>query len=358
MTRRARFVLPAVLAAAAIAAAGCGGAASDASGTRSADIRPTAATQVAPDQSGDATLGAASAPQDDRPGVADVVAEALPSVVGIRVQTSDGQQGQGSGVVIDGDGIILTNNHVVTNAVKLVVSFNDGSGRELPGTVVGTAPDRDLAVVRVDAKDLRAIEIGNSASLRLGDEVIALGYPLGLGTTVTRGIVSGLHREIQPEGDALLHDLIQTDAAINPGNSGGPLVDGDGRLVGLNSAGTTSAENIGFAISIDGAIKVADEILAGGYQQGGTAQQAGQGAWLGVSIAADQNGLVVAQVVPGSPAEAAGLEQGDVIVGLDGRQVASPDELGSAIAAHAPGDRIELQLADGRAVDVELGQRP
>ena len=220
--------------------------------------------------------------------LADMVQRVLPSLVNVRVQLGGGGgfledligggEGEGSGVIIDENGTILTNNHVVQDAESVTIVFADGQHAELPGRVLGTAPERDLAVVCVDATDLHAVEIGSSACLRLGDDAVALGYPLGLGgPTVTRGIVSGLGRELAPLGGVPLRDMIQTDAAINPGNSGGPLVDIDGKLIGINTAGALAAfaENVGFAIAIDGAMPVVEDILEGhsGCGAGGSAEE-------------------------------------------------------------------------------------
>jgi S1-C subfamily serine protease len=391
--------------AAALVAAGCGA---------QIDTEGAATTSAAQAQ-------ATSATSPGGPELADMVADVMPSLVNVRVQMGGGGglledllggggEGQGSGVIIDPGGIILTNNHVVANAESVTIVLSDR--RELPGRVLGTAPEHDLAVVCVDQTGLDPIEIGSSADLRLGDDAIALGYPLGLGPTVTRGIVSGLGREIAPLGGVPLKNLIQTDAAINPGNSGGPLVDRDGKLIGINSAGAMAAfaENVGFAIAIDGAMDVAKGIIAGnpgcgasgGAGEGGSTEalpeqpadpeqggsgpgeggsgsgeggsgsgergrgsgqpepsSAGEpGAWLGAAVADGEGGALLAEIVPGGPAEGAGLEPGDVVVGIDGQPVGGAEELVDAVAARAPGDTVELQLADGSTVEVELGERP
>ena len=203
----------------------------------------------------------------------------LPSVVYVRTTVVGGGNGEGSGVVVDRAGIIVTNNHVVEGANEIEITFNDGRHRRpLVGTVIGTAAERDLAVVRVAARDLVPIRIARSSSLRLGDDVIAVGYPLGLGgPTVTSGIVSGLNRTVEPGDGPRLEGLLQTDAAINPGNSGGALVDRAGRLVGINTAAGRgdAAENIGFAIEIDAALPIIEEIRS---------EPEATRAWLGISI--------------------------------------------------------------------------
>jgi serine protease Do len=312
--------------------------------------------------------------------VAEVIESVLPSVVNVRVTAlqqdafgdiSEGK-GQGSGVVIDKRGVIITNNHVVQSATEVTIVLHDG--RKLEGTVVGTDPEHDLAVVRVEADDLTPIEFGRSSALRLGDEVIALGFPLGLvgGPSVTQGIVSAQNRRIQiptigsPQ-ESTLSGLIQTDAAINPGNSGGPLVDLNGRLVGINTAaaGAAAAENVGFAINIDSAIPIIQEIVTTPPEER---------AWMGVilspltpalagelGIPTDTEGAVLDQIVSGSPAEEAGLEQGDVVTAVDGQDVSSPDELINALTEYEPGDVVELEVVDAdesTTIDVELGVRP
>jgi len=302
--------------------------------------------------------------------LADTIERVVPSVVYVRTTTVGGGNGEGSGVVVDRGGIIVTNNHVVEGATTISVSFNDGRHSEaLSATVVGTAPERDLAVLRVEATDLVPIRIARSAALRLGDDVIALGFPLGLGgPTVTRGIVSGLDRTIEPENGTRLEGLLQTDAAINPGNSGGALVDRAGRLVGINTAAAIggSAENIGFAIAIDGALPVLDEIRS---------EPQATRAWLGAAYASVESdaaaialgldpstrGVRITQVFPGGPAAVAGIEPGDVVVALEDAPIRSTEELTRAMSKLDPGDTIELELIDTvgpRRTQVTLERRP
>jgi S1-C subfamily serine protease len=175
-------------------------------------------------------------------------------------------EGEGSGVVIRSDGIILTNAHVIEGASEIEVTTADGE-QTLDATLVGSDAEHDLAILKVDSDDLKAITIGSSDQLQLGDSVVALGYPLGLGTTATQGIVSGLDRTIQvgdgPFDATELSGLLQTDAAINPGNSGGALLDADGRLIGINTAAASasSAENIGFAVAIDEAFPIIEQLV-------------------------------------------------------------------------------------------------
>ena len=310
---------------------------------------------------------------------AEVVYEVLPSVVHIRTTALRpdffGQptesRAEGSGIVIDKDGIIVTNNHVVQGAVKVQVIFNDRN-RRMEGEVIGTSSERDLAVVRVDARDLDPLEIGRSSKLHLGDEAIAIGFPLGLGgPTVTRGIISGLDRTVQAQnqcGVERLEGVLQTDAAINPGNSGGPLVDAAGRLVGINTAGASpaAAENLGFAIAIDSVLPDIREIVS---------QPEGKRAWLGVQVQSIESaasaalagldpevrGAAVVAVVPDSPAAAAGIEPGEVIVRLGDRRIASAADLTDALTAFDPGEALEVRLVapgGARTVEVELRGRP
>jgi S1-C subfamily serine protease len=208
--------------------------------------------------------------------LADIIAAAMDSIVSVRTVSQaspfngpfgGGVQGEGSGVVIRGDGVILTNAHVIEGASRIEVTTADGE-RTLEATLLGTDEDHDLAILKVDADDLRAITIGSSDQLELGDSVVALGYPLGLGSTATQGIVSGLDRTIQvgsgPLGVSELTGLLQTDAAINPGNSGGALLDAEGRLIGINTAAASaaSAENIGFAVAIDEALPIIEDVFS------------------------------------------------------------------------------------------------
>lgn len=321
--------------------------------------------------------------QDDAPAprsrTADVVERVLPSLVNVKVdgfsQSALGTnrtEGQGSGAIIDADGVIVTNYHVVQDAVRVRILFQDGHD-PVDGRVIGTRSDLDLAVIKVPTTGLTPIDIGSSESLRLGDDVIALGFPLGLGgPTVTKGIVSGIDRRLEipraGEADPVdFHGLLQTDAAINPGNSGGPLVDTAGRLVGINTAaaGAASAENVGFAISIDSALPVIEEILS---------QPPEERAWLGVlartlepTIAAelgfptDLKGALIEEIVEGAPAEEAGLEPDDVIVSIEDEPVRSNDDLTSILTEHDPGDTVTIEIVNAEGsdtVEVTLAQRP
>ena len=261
-------------------------------------------------------------------------------------------QGLGSGVVIDGDGEVLTNNHVVEGANQLAVALPDGTLR--PAKLVGVDPDSDLALLKADATGLQPIAIGDVNSLAVGDVVLALGNPLGVGQTVTQGIVSALGRKgigINP-----IENFIQTDASINPGNSGGALIDATGRLVGINSAILSrggGSEGIGFAIPVDLAQKVAASLKKHGRVARG---------WLGVSTGpAPRSGALIVAVQQGSPANRAGLAPGDVIVRFGDRPIEDPEDVAALTLELEPGTKVPIEVQrNGRrqTMDVTLGTRP
>jgi S1-C subfamily serine protease len=300
---------------------------------------------------------------------ADVVARVLPGVVNVKTVGFDGRKGEASGVVIDRRGVIVTNNHVVRGARILTVSFNDGRHKHaVRATVIGTAASRDLAIIRVALDDLVPVPLGRSSKLRLGDAVLAIGFPLDLGggPTVTQGIVSGLDRTVHADNGPDLEGLLQTDAAINPGNSGGALVDSAGNLIGINTIAATGAENIGFAIAIDGARSVIDQIRS---------KPAGRQAWIGVTfdsigssaaavqigLQPDARGAAVVAVFADSPASKAGLREGDVVVAVDGKAVRSAADMSKALAARKPGDSVVLDVVDQsgpRRATVKIAKRP
>ena len=326
------------------------------------------------------TLGApiaGSAAAADRPAgsVAAVAARILPSVVSLEVNQGDGGD-TGTGIVISDDGYVLTNNHVVASAVsghaRLTVVLADE--QRVPGTVVGRDSVNDLAVVRIAVRGLHAATLGDSARLAVGDPVIAVGSPLGLAGTVTTGIISALDRPVAA-GDAAsgstddLIDAIQTDAAINPGNSGGPLVDASGAVIGVNSAIATLSTGasvsgtqggnigLGFAIPIDQAKRIAAEIIAHGFATHAVIGVRVDGAYSGVGAKIADPGHADA-VMPGGPADKAGLRSGDVIVAIDGRAVTSAEELIITIRKHVPGERITVTYVRGghrRTTVVVLG---
>lgn len=282
-------------------------------------------------------------------------------------------QGTGSGVVIDPDGLIITNRHVVDGADRVVVLFSDG--RELEGEVVGVDTYTDFALVDVEAEGLATVELGDSSQLRVGQLAVAIGSPLGrFPGTVSSGIVSGLDRSIDVAsmgGGTRLRHLIQTDAAINPGNSGGALLDGDGLLIGINTATAGNAQGIGFALPIDIAKPIVEQIRAG--------EELAR-PWMGVTfsdidagLAEDEdlpveNGAWISStgrggsaVVEGSPADDAGVEEDDIIVAIDGQTVDADHPLDLLLLTYAPEQTITLTvLRDGAEQDLQLtlGSRP
>jgi serine protease Do len=308
--------------------------------------------------------------------VIDAVEAVAPAVVTIRTQAGGligSTSGTGSGVIFNADGWILTNRHVVENAETVSVYLSDGRGFD--GTVYGLDTLTDLAIIKVDGTDLPVAPIGTSTDLRPGQLAIAIGNPLGYENTVTTGIVSALGRQIvasdatQTSAETL-RNLIQTDAAINPGNSGGPLVNSAGQVIGINTAVSTTAQGLGFAIPIDVARPIMQQAL-----DGRELQRPFIGIYyVPVSPAlADERDLPVEYgalitssggqdpIFAGSPAEAAGLRDGDVIVALDGRQVSAEVDLAALLLAHEPGDTVTLRvLRDNstREVEVTLGVLP
>jgi putative serine protease PepD len=301
--------------------------------------------------------------------VASIAQRVVPAVVSLEVRT--GNTGDtGSGVVINSDGFILTNNHVISLAASdsdaaLTVVFNDGKGTRVPGTIVGRDPASDLAVVKVDGVDnITVAQLGDSNSLQVGDEVVAVGSPLGLAGTVTTGIVSSLHRPVRLSGegtdtDAVI-DAIQTDAAINPGNSGGPLVDATGAVVGINTAirtlgDTTTGQatgsiGLGFAIPIDYARSIAQTLINHGKVSHPTIGVNARSATDGTT-----DGAQVQNVADGGPAAKAGIVEGDVIVKVGDRSVGSADELTVAVQQHKVGQTVPVVLLrQGKQMTVQV----
>jgi S1-C subfamily serine protease len=300
-------------------------------------------------------------------------------------QPEGGGTATGSGFVIDTEGHLLTNNHVVDGADKIEVKLGS-SDESFTAKVVGTDPATDVALLKVEvpADQLHPLALGNSSKVEVGDPVVAIGNPFGLDSTVTSGIVSALQRQIQaPNGFSISH-VIQTDAAINPGNSGGPLIDASGRVIGINSqietgGGGNGNVGIGFAIPINTAREVAEQI-----EQNGKVQHA----YLGISggtITPDlakalnlpvDEGVLVAEVVQDGPADKAGIEGGDteatiegasvtlggdIITKLDGRPISGMDDLVNVINGGKPGDQIDVTVLSGgdeKTVSVTLGNRP
>ena len=290
-----------------------------------------------------------------------VAAKVVPSVVNIAVEIRDAfgtSSAVGSGVIIRADGYILTNNHVVENATKIVVRLGT---TDLTATVVGTDPASDLAVIKIDKTGLPAAVIGDSGSLQVGEGVIAVGSPFGLDKTVTSGIVSALHRTNLASGQSGVTsytNLIQTDAPINPGNSGGALADFSGAVVGINTLilspagqlGTSQSAGIGFAIPIDFAKSIADQLIAGtkithpflGVSAATVTPQIAQYYSLPVS-----SGALVQQVTSGSPAETAGIKVGDIIVSIDGQAISTSEDVFAAVRGAKVGQQVKVEVVRG-----------
>ena len=276
------------------------------------------------------------------------------------------ESGAGSGVIISSDGYILTCAHVVSGASNITVSIGD---KDYPATLVGEDTTSDIAVVKVDATGLTPATVGNSDNLKVGESVMAVGNPLGeLGGTVTSGIVSALNRSVSIQGSSSVNtmSLIQMDASVSPGNSGGGLFNMNGELVGIVNAKSSSsdAEGLGFAIPINDAIKVAQELLENGYVTGrpylGITYLAVTDAQTAAQLGVNAYGVYVVEVVKGGPAEKAGLQAGDRIVSVDGTEIASKDDLGTLMQKHAAGDTLSITIArDGQmqTVNVTLGEK-
>ncbi|RRO15798.1 PDZ domain-containing protein [Saccharopolyspora rhizosphaerae] len=313
----------------------------------------------------DVTLAEVDQGASDRPrgSVSQVAQRVVPAVVSIEVRIG-GQGGSGSGVVIDGDGYVVTNNHVVSMAAdtpnaQVSTVFHDGT--RAPARVVGRDVKTDLAVLKVEVANPTVAQLGDSDKLKVGDDVIAIGSPLGLAGTVTTGIVSSVHRPVRLAGEGTdtnaVIDAIQTDAAINPGNSGGALVDGSGAVVGINSAirtlgsgGEGGSIGLGFAIPIDDVRRIAQELI-----RTGTVRHAD----LGVNVKSVSDGLAdgaqVQNVRDASAAAGGGMAEGDVIIKVGDRKVGSADELIVAVDRYQVGDRVPVTVVrQGRELVLDV----
>ncbi len=276
------------------------------------------------------------------------------------------ESGAGSGVVISSDGYILTCAHVVSGASNITVTIGD---TDYPATVVGEDDTSDVAVLKIDATDLTPATVGNSDSLAVGESVLAVGNPLGeLGGTVTSGIVSALNRSVSIQGSSSVNtmSLIQMDASVSPGNSGGGLFNMNGELVGIVNAKSSDsdAEGLGFAIPVNDAVKVAQELLENGYVTGrpylGISYYAVTDAQTAAQLGVNAYGVYIVEVVKGGPADKAGLQAGDRIVSVDGSEVATQSDLGTLMQDHKAGDTIEITVARGgqmQTVTVTLGEK-
>ena len=276
------------------------------------------------------------------------------------------ESGAGSGVIISSDGYILTCAHVVDGASTITVTIGD---KDYTATLVGEDTTSDIAVIKIDADGLTPATVGNSDSLKVGQSVMAVGNPLGeLGGTVTGGMISALNRSVTIQGSSSVNtmSLIQMDASVSPGNSGGGLFNMNGELVGIVNAKSSSsdAEGLGFAIPINDAIKVAQELLENGYVTGrpylGITYLAVTDAQTASQLGVNAYGVYVVEVVKGGPAEKAGLQAGDRIVSVDGTEIASKDDLGTLMPKHAAGDTLSITIArEGQmqTVNVTLGEK-
>ena len=304
-------------------------------------------------------------PDDDINTAEAIAAKAIPSVVGISTSTEvtyqsffgeqkGVQNGVGTGIIVDEKGYILTNSHVVSdgNAEKIVVQLTDG--REVDGKVLWNDKSIDLAIVKVEATNLTAAELGNSDDVRIGSYAAAIGNPLGLAfdRSVTQGVISGLNRTItvsDGQSQVTMDGLIQTDASINSGNSGGPLLNSRGQVIGINSAKAQSGEGLGFAIPINTAKPIVDEIKTKGEFKrsyigikGGNVSEyldAYPEAKLGT-----KTGVYVVQIYTDSPAAEAGMKEGDIIVGLDDKKIETMTQLISTLFQYRPGDSVKLSV--------------
>jgi serine protease Do len=366
-----RFHLPALLLAAVLALGAC---------TGTARVLPRAEPRITQTPA----LPSVNPYDPSADPVVEVVTRVAPAIVNVTTQTQSSDaifgggsgEGVGTGFIIRADGFLVTNFHVVEGATKITVTLPPPDRRIFQARVVGGDSEHDLAVLKVDGDGLPTVPLGNSSQVALGQRVIALGYALALpgGPTVTTGIISSLARTVSVtdpngnDGEGLtrtLEDVFQTDAAINPGNSGGPLVDLAGNVVGINTAGAGSAENVGFAIDIDAAKSIIDQAMEDpakpvaylGVSTVGV--DAGVAAQFGLTV---DEGAFVVDLAPAGPADRAGIEPGMVIVEFAGDPVPDSQTLGELIADHGPEDEVDVVVIrqDGSrdTIAVTLGVRP
>ena len=378
---RGKIVLISLLATLALVAASCQGAVSSTPSSDPASPSPAPTATVAPAPT--AAEPPPAPPATVSPPVVVVASTAdksIPEIVEllspsvVHIQTEAVQidafnrpipaGGVDTGEIIDVKGYILTNNHVVEGAQRIIVTLRDD--RVFEARIIGRDPATDLAVIQIDADNLVPIKFGRSSDLRIGDPVIAIGHALDLpgGPTVTGGLVSALERSIDISPTVTIRHLIQTDAAINPGNSGGPLVNIRGEMIGINTAKTPGADGIGFAIALDPSLALIDQLIENGRVERG---------FLGVSIAnitealamnqglAVDEGLLIVSVDPGSPANRAGLSEGDIIVSLAGVEINNLADLERVLLENLPGMTVEVEYFRGagrESSEITLGARP
>jgi S1-C subfamily serine protease len=335
------------------------------SGTEGKPVAPISASGVdtdggpiapTPDPGGDALLDAysravAGAVEKVAPAVVKIdVRQRLVSGMGAGPRPPMEVGGSGSGFVFTPDGLILTNSHVVHRASAIEVTLGDG--RRVEADLVGADPDTDLAVVRIGAPDLVPATLGDSQTLRTGQLVIAIGNPYGFQATVTAGVVSALGRSLRSQSGRLMDDIIQTDAALNPGNSGGPLVNARGEVVGVNTAVIRPAQGIAFAVAINTVKFVAGRLIRDGRIRRGYVGVAGQSVPLHRRLVrfhrlSVESGVLVVSVEPNSPAQRAGLREGDLIVAFDGQPTAAIDDLHRLLTEKQIGARLPLTIIRG-----------
>lgn len=310
--------------------------------------------------------------------VADIVEQVGSSVVKITTvkekigydffygQTEEQVKGEGSGVIIDERGHILTNNHVVAGADQIIVLFTDkeGNGMELKGELLGRDPVTDLAVVKVKGTDLPSAPLGDSNQIRVGDQAIAIGNPFGFSNTVTVGVISALNRDLRIQEGTELLDLIQTDTAINPGNSGGALFNNQGKVVGINTAIIKGAQGLGFAIPINLAQEVAEELIEKGKVER---------PWVGIygaTITAEiqatyklpvKEGVIIADIISKSPADLAGMKKNDILISISGEKLTSMEQLRKELREYEIDDKVKcVVVRDGKEKELvlQLRERP
>ena len=288
--------------------------------------------------------------------VADIYAETAPGVAFIQA----GSGGSGSGFLLDAKGHVVTNEHVVEGASSFTIRLGE-DGEALPAKLVGSDASTDLAVLEIDPEkvsgETEPLELGSSGSLRPGDAAIAIGSPFGLSGTVTTGIISALDREITAPNNFQISGVLQTDAAINPGNSGGPLLDAQGRVIGVNSqiaSSSRQSSGVGFAVPVDTVKQIVPQLLEG---------KKIERAYLGVTSTTDptEDGAVVAGITDDGPAAASELRPGDRITAVGERKIERPEDLSSVVLTFEPGDTVKLTVErddEQRTIEVRLGTRP
>ena len=295
------------------------------------------------------------------PGVIETARDVTPSVVSVQPESG---RGMGSGVIVSTNGYIITNNHVVRGSDRALVTL--ATGRKIVGRVLGTDPAVDIAVVKLDENGLPAAELGDSDRLLVGQTVLAIGNPLGFERTVTSGIISATNRNLRGEG-AVLDNLIQTDASINPGNSGGPLVDLQGRVIGINTAVVSppyGGGGLGFAVPIN----TAKDVLSDITEHGRVIRPCMGITYVAITpeLAREfdlpvQQGAIVAQVLRGGPADRAGIREQDIIVKVGGTAIANENDLRKALRDRNPGDKLEIVIQRGsrqQTVTLTVGEAP